>query len=119
LIAPSSALRSLAHRTLQGSLRPNEIAELRHRDASKREGRPIDRVKAAVHGLGTVRACDQLHAGSDIDDALWAQLRLTLSEMALVEVLMLAGFYRTVSYLTNSLRLPLLGKEPRDLARVN
>jgi hypothetical protein len=27
--------------------------------------------------------------------------------MALVEVLMLAGFYRTVSYLTNALRLPL------------
>ena len=28
-------------------------------------------------------------------------------EMALVEILMLAGFYRTVSYLTNALRLPL------------
>jgi hypothetical protein len=27
--------------------------------------------------------------------------------MAIVEVLMLAGFYRTVSYLTNVLRLPL------------
>ena len=27
--------------------------------------------------------------------------------MALVEVLMLAGFYRAVSYLTNALRLPL------------
>jgi hypothetical protein len=27
--------------------------------------------------------------------------------MALIEILMLAGFYRTVSYLTNALRLPL------------
>jgi alkylhydroperoxidase family enzyme len=54
-----------------------------------------------------IRACDQLHAVSDIDDALWAELRAHLSEMALVEVLMLAGFYRTVSYLTNALRLPL------------
>jgi hypothetical protein len=26
--------------------------------------------------------------------------------MAVVEIVMLAGFYRTVSYLTNSLRLP-------------
>jgi alkylhydroperoxidase family enzyme len=54
-----------------------------------------------------IRACDQLHSGSDIDDALWAEVRVILSEMALVEVLMLAGFYRTVSYLTNALRLPL------------
>lgn len=53
-----------------------------------------------------IRACDALHANSDIDDALWAALREHFSEMALMEVLMLAGFYRTVSYLTNALRLP-------------
>jgi alkylhydroperoxidase family enzyme len=54
-----------------------------------------------------IRACDQLHASSDIDDALWAELREHFEEMALAEVLMLSGFYRTVSYLTNALRLPL------------
>jgi alkylhydroperoxidase family enzyme len=54
-----------------------------------------------------IRACDALHASSDIDDALWAGLREHFSEIALMEVLMLAGFYRTVSYLTNALRLPL------------
>ena len=54
-----------------------------------------------------IRACDQLHANADIDDALWGQLRGQLSEMALIEVLMLAGFYRMVAYLTNALRLPL------------
>lgn len=54
-----------------------------------------------------IRACDQLHARADIDDALWTELRGHLSEMAVVELLMLAGFYRTVSYLTNALRLPL------------
>jgi alkylhydroperoxidase family enzyme len=54
-----------------------------------------------------IRACDQLHAGSDIDDALWSAMSRRFSEMALIEVLMLAGFYRTVSYLTNALRLPL------------
>jgi hypothetical protein len=42
-----------ARRTLHESLRSNEIAELRHRDASRREGRPIDGVNAAIHGLGT------------------------------------------------------------------
>src|SRR6516225_1475270 len=47
-----------------------------------------------------IRACDALHASSDIDDAHWAALREYFSEMALMEILMLAGFYRTVSYLT-------------------
>jgi alkylhydroperoxidase family enzyme len=64
-----------------------------------------------------IRACDQLHAGSDIDDALWAELRRHLSEMAIVELLMLAGFYRTVSYLTNALRLPLESYAARFLVR--
>jgi alkylhydroperoxidase family enzyme len=54
-----------------------------------------------------IRACDALHRGSDIDDALWQELRARFSEEALIEILMLAGFYRTVSYLTNALRLPL------------
>jgi alkylhydroperoxidase family enzyme len=50
--------------------------------------------------------CDQLHATCSIDDVLWARLSAALSEEAILEVLMLAGFYRTVSYLTNALRLP-------------
>jgi alkylhydroperoxidase family enzyme len=54
-----------------------------------------------------IRACDQLHAGSDINDALWSEMERQFGEMALIEVLMLAGFYRIVSYLTNALRLPL------------
>ena len=54
-----------------------------------------------------IRACDQLHATSDIDDALWSAMAGQFSDMALIEVLMLAGFYRAVSYLTNALRLPL------------
>ena len=54
-----------------------------------------------------IRACDQLHASSDIDDALWSALRERFTELALLEVVMLSGFYRTVSCLTNSLRLPL------------
>jgi alkylhydroperoxidase family enzyme len=50
--------------------------------------------------------CDQLHVTCTIDDALWQRVSAVLSEAAILEVLMLAGFYRTVSYLTNALRLP-------------
>lgn len=60
-----------------------------------------------------IRACDQLHATSDIDDALWSTMAGQFSDMAVIEVLMLAGFYRTVSYLTNALRLPLEGNGAR------
>lgn len=54
-----------------------------------------------------IRLCDSLHADCTVDDALWAQLARRYSDEALLELLMLAGSYRTVSYLVNSLRLPL------------
>ena len=54
-----------------------------------------------------IRFCDALHATCDIDDALWAELRGQFSEEAMLELLLLAGSYRRVSYLTNALRLPL------------
>jgi alkylhydroperoxidase family enzyme len=49
---------------------------------------------------------DSLHATCDVDEALWQRLRGRFSEEAILELLLLAGFYRTVSYLTNALRLP-------------
>jgi alkylhydroperoxidase family enzyme len=54
-----------------------------------------------------LRFCDALHASCDLDDALWAELRAHFTEEAMLELLLLAGFYRTVSYFTNALRLPL------------
>jgi alkylhydroperoxidase family enzyme len=54
-----------------------------------------------------IRFCDALHAECDIGDELWAELRGSFSEEAMLELLLLAGFYRTVSYLTRALRLPL------------
>jgi alkylhydroperoxidase family enzyme len=54
-----------------------------------------------------IRLCDRLHADCDVDDGLWAELTAHHSDEAMLELLMLAGTYRTVSYLVNSLRLPL------------
>ena len=53
-----------------------------------------------------LRLCDALHRDCDLDDSLWAELRSAFAENAIIELLMLAGFYRTVSYLTNVLRIP-------------
>ena len=56
---------------------------------------------------------DALHDDCDIGDALWRALRTRFCDEALLELLMLAGFYRTVSYLVNALRLPLEPQTPR------
>jgi alkylhydroperoxidase family enzyme len=53
-----------------------------------------------------IRFCDALNAECTIGDALWGELRAAFSEEAILELLLLAGFYRTVSHLTNALNLP-------------
>lgn len=52
-------------------------------------------------------ACDQLHHTATLDDAAYGALAAHFSPEAIIEILMLAGFYRTVSYLANALRLPV------------
>ena len=54
-----------------------------------------------------IRLCDALQQHCTVDDDLWAQLTAHHGDEAMLELLMLAGTYRTVSYLVNGLRLPL------------
>jgi len=54
-----------------------------------------------------LRLCDALHRDCAVNDELWADLHGRFSEEAILELLMLAGFYTMVSYVTNGLRLPL------------
>jgi len=53
-----------------------------------------------------IRFCDSLHGDCTVDDVLWAELSAHHSDEAILELLMLAGTYHTVSYLVNALRLP-------------
>jgi alkylhydroperoxidase family enzyme len=50
--------------------------------------------------------CDQLHRQCDIDEHAWRDLKQYFSEEAILEILLLAGFYRSVSCIANALRLP-------------
>jgi alkylhydroperoxidase family enzyme len=84
---------------------PAQVASLAHGSAADACWPPQEQV--------LLRFCEALHRDCTLDDALWKQLRADFSEEAMLELLLLAGFYRTVSYLTNALRLPL---EP-DAAR--
>lgn len=54
-----------------------------------------------------IRLCDNLHDSCTVDDELWDDLARFHSEEAIIELLMLAGTYRSISYLVNGLRLPL------------
>ncbi len=89
-------------------LSPAELASLVHGGPDDPCWNPGERVLLAL--------CDQLHDGCDVSDASWADARAHLSEEALLEVLLLAGCYRTVSYLTNALRLPPEPFAPRFAA---
>jgi alkylhydroperoxidase family enzyme len=54
-----------------------------------------------------IQLADELHDTVSIGDALWAGLRAAFSEEAILQLLLMAGYYRTVAYLANGLRLPL------------
>ncbi len=75
-------------------------------------------VRATVHGAhdascwsaaeqALIAAVDALHHRSTLSDDEFAALRSHYNEAQLFEVFLLCGFYRTVSYLCNGLRLPL------------
>jgi len=54
-----------------------------------------------------VRAMEELHFDSMITDATWADLQEFYNDKKLIELVILAGQYKTVAYYQNSLRLPL------------
>lgn len=53
-----------------------------------------------------IRLADELHDTASISDALWTESRATFAEEQMLELIALCGFYRTVSYFCNGLRLP-------------
>lgn len=53
-----------------------------------------------------IRLVDALHDTADIPDGLWTALRASFSDAQILELIALCGFYRTVSYFCNGLRLP-------------
>lgn len=48
-----------------------------------------------------------MHDTVSISDPLWAELRAGLTEEAIPQLIMMAGYYRTVAYVANGVRLPL------------
>jgi alkylhydroperoxidase family enzyme len=60
-----------------------------------------------------IAAVDALHARATLDDAEFANLSAHHDDAKILEIILLCGFYRTVSYLANGLDLPLEEKAAR------
>ena len=64
-----------------------------------------------------IRLVDDLHDGASVSDGLWQALTAQWSEMQLLELLILAGWYHAVSYLANGVQMELEPWAPRFPAR--
>jgi alkylhydroperoxidase family enzyme len=54
-----------------------------------------------------IAAVDALHVSATLSDAEFAALKAHYDDAKIFEIILLCGFYRTVSYLANALALPL------------
>lgn len=77
-----------------------------------------DEVRATVQGDATsscwspaeqalIAGVDAFHRRATLSDAEFAALSAHYDEAQILEIMLLCGFYRTVSYLANGLQLPL------------
>lgn len=83
-----------------------------------------EQVRATVHGGATeacwskaeqalISAVDALHDRATLSETEFADLSAHYDEPRILEIMLLCGFYRTVSYLANGLALPLEEKAAR------
>ena len=60
-----------------------------------------------------IATADALHERATLSDAEFTALSAHYDEARILEIILLCGFYRTVSYLANALALPLEAKGAR------
>lgn len=112
------------------SIRERELAILRigwlsqapfewasHVKIAKENGFTTEEIERVIEGSSAagwndperaiLRAMEELHFDSMITDETWDSLAETLTDRQLIELTILAGQYKTVAYLQNTLRLPL------------
>ena len=88
-----------------------------HVKIAKRNGITAEQIEWLIEGSSApgwsrqyraiVRAVEELHFDSMITDDTWADLQNFYNDKKLIELVILAGQYKTVAYYQNSLRLPL------------
>lgn len=76
-----------------------QIAAIAHAGADLAPLSPAERL--------LVQMVDELHDTCDISDPLWAELARHWTAAQLIELLLLAGWYRAISYVCRVTRVPL------------
>ncbi|QUS41720.1 carboxymuconolactone decarboxylase family protein [Tardiphaga alba] len=83
-----------------------------------------EEIRATVNGVSNagcwspaeqalIAVVDALHHRATLSEAEFSDLRACYSEAQILEVMLLCGFYRTVSYIANGFDLPLEAKGAR------
>ena len=98
-----------------------------HVKIAKRNGITSEEIERVIEGSrapdwskkdrAIVRAMEELHFDSMITDDTWADLQEFYNDKKLIELVILAGQYKTVAYYQNALRLPLPESNKGLLAR--
>ena len=88
-----------------------------HVKIAKRNGITSEEIERVMEGSwapgwrkqdrAILRAVEELHFDSMVTDDTWSDLQQFYNDKKLIELLILAGQYKTVAYYQNSLRLPL------------
>lgn len=122
------------------SIRDRELAILRlawlsqapfewgsHVKIAKRNGVTSEEIVRVIEGSAAsgwnkqdraiIRAIEELHFDSMITDETWADIQAFYNDKKQIELVILAGQYKTVAYYQNSLRLPLPAGNMGLLAR--
>ena len=97
-------------RACHASPRPRDLTEEQIR-ATVLEAADAPCWSAAEQAL--IAAVDALHARATLSDAEFKALSAHYDDAKIFEIILLCGFYRTVSYLANGLDLPLEEKAAR------
>jgi alkylhydroperoxidase family enzyme len=84
----------------RAGLAPAQVASLTH-------GRSTDACWEAARDRLLIEAVDALHDTADIPDHLWAELSGCFDDAQLLDLLLLAGWYRAISYVARAARTPL------------
>ena len=84
-----------------------EAARLSAEDVEATVDAPADAACWSAAEQALIAAVDALHAHSRLSDAEFAALRAHYDAAQILEIVLLAGFYHTVSYIVGALDLPL------------
>lgn len=84
-----------------------EAVGLTHDQVAATAAGGADEACWSEHDAQLIRLADELHDTNTVSDELWAQLTTRYTDQQLLELIVIAGWYRTISYVTNALRIPL------------